>query len=214
MAIPLRQSTASQEVPLGPFLSTADGDTEMTSLTIANTDIKLHIAGATSLASKNSGGATHMANGVYYCVLDATDTATVGPLVIFIHVATALAIKVECVVLPGPVYDSLVAGTDALQVHANEITAGLITSTAIAASGANKIADHTIRRTFQNACDSADGDTKTFRSLLGAIAKLVNKIGPSGSNLQVFEDDDTTVLGTQAITTDAGANPITVLDTN
>ena len=75
------------------------------------------------------------------------------------------------------------------------------------------IADHVIRRTFQNACDSSDGDTKNFRSLLGAIGKLVNKIAPSGANIEIFEDDDTTVLGTQATTTDSGADPITALDT-
>lgn len=77
----------------------------------------------------------------------------------------------------------------------------------------NNIADFVIRRTFQNAADSADGDTKAFRSLLGAVAKLVNKIVSSGGTLTVYEDDDSTSLGTQSITTDAGAAPITELDT-
>lgn len=79
---------------------------------------------------------------------------------------------------------------------------------------ANLIADHTIRRTFQNACDSSNGDTKTLRSLLGAIAKLVNKVAAAGATLTIYEDDDTTALGTQAITTNAAADPITALDTN
>jgi hypothetical protein len=77
----------------------------------------------------------------------------------------------------------------------------------------NTIADYLIRRTFQNAADSADGDTKTGRSLLGAIAKLVNKIEASGGTLTVYEDDDTTSLFTQTITTNAAADPITALDT-
>lgn len=76
------------------------------------------------------------------------------------------------------------------------------------------IADHVIRRTFQNACDSGDGDTKTGRSLLGAIAKLVNKLASSAGTLTVYEDDDTTALFTQAVTTDSGADPITALDTS
>ncbi len=75
------------------------------------------------------------------------------------------------------------------------------------------IADHIIRRTFQNACDSGDGDAKTGRSLLGAIAKLVNKIEVSGSTLTAYEDDDTTSLFTQSITTNPSADPITALDT-
>lgn len=77
----------------------------------------------------------------------------------------------------------------------------------------NAIADYIIRRAFQNACDSADGDAKTGRSLLGAIAKLVNKLVSSGGTLTAYEDDDTTALFTQAVTTSPSADPITELDT-
>lgn len=117
----LKQSTASQEVPLGPFVDATDGDTAMTGLTIANTDIKLWVAGATTLANKNSGGATHISGGIYYAVLDATDTATLGSLVIFVHVATALAVRVECVVLAANVYDSLIGGGDLLDVSVTQL---------------------------------------------------------------------------------------------
>lgn len=122
MAIKLRQSTASQEVPLGYFVDSTDGNTEETALTIANTDIKLWKMGATSLANKNSGGATHMANGLYYCVLDATDTNTLGALVVFVHVSGALAVRVECEVLPAAVYDALIAGTGYFQSNAVQIS--------------------------------------------------------------------------------------------
>jgi hypothetical protein len=77
----------------------------------------------------------------------------------------------------------------------------------------NLIADHIIRRTFQNACDSSDGDTKTGRSLLGAIAKLVNRVASSGGTLTVYEDDDSTSLFTQSVTTNASADPIEELNT-
>lgn len=113
--IPLKQSTASQEVPLGYFLDSTDGNTEETALSIANTDIKLWKAGATTLANKNSGGATHISNGIYYATLDATDTDTLGPLVIFVHVAGALPIRLECQVMLANVYESLVAGTEWLE---------------------------------------------------------------------------------------------------
>jgi hypothetical protein len=109
MAIALRQSTASQEIPLGYFLDSTDGNTEETGLTIANTDIKVWKAGGTTLANKTSGGATHMSNGVYYAVLDATDTDTVGPLVVFCHPAGALATRTECYVLEEAVFDALYA---------------------------------------------------------------------------------------------------------
>lgn len=107
----LRQSTASQEIPLGSFVDSGDGNTQETSLTIASTDIKLWKAGASSEVAKNSGGATHMANGRYVATLDETDTNTLGSLTVFVHVSGALAVKQECVVLPAFVYDALIAGT-------------------------------------------------------------------------------------------------------
>lgn len=109
--IHLRQSTASQEVPLGHFVDDADGKTAETGLTIANTDIKVWKAGATTLANKNSGGATHISGGIYYCTLDATDTDTIGPLVLFVAVSGALAVRVECEVLDEAQYDALFGTT-------------------------------------------------------------------------------------------------------
>lgn len=111
MTIALRQSTASQEIPLGHFVDSTDGVTAETGLTIANTDIKIWKAGATTLADKNSGGATHISGGIYYAVLDATDTDTVGSLVIFCAVSGALAVRLECQVYEEEVYDDLFAAS-------------------------------------------------------------------------------------------------------
>lgn len=120
MSIPLKQSTASQEIPLGHFLDSTDGNTEETALSIANTDIKLWKMGATALVNKSSGGATHMANGVYYTVLDATDTNTLGSLVVFVHVSGALAVRLECVVLTAANYDAAIAGTGVADVNVTQ----------------------------------------------------------------------------------------------
>jgi hypothetical protein len=122
----LRQSTAGQEVLLGPFLDDTDGKTAETALTIANTDIKVWKTGATSEANKNSGGATHVAAGRYYAVFDATDTDTIGPGEVNVHVAGALPIKVKFCVLDEAVYDVLF-GTTALSTYAGGDTAGTTT---------------------------------------------------------------------------------------
>lgn len=134
----LKQSTASQEVPLGYFVDSTDGNTEETALTIANTDIKLWKNGATTLANKNSGGATHISNGIYYAVLDATDTDTVGPMVIFVHVTGALTVRLECCVLAANVFDSIVAGSANLAVNTAQI-AGSNVSTSTAQIGVNVV---------------------------------------------------------------------------
>jgi hypothetical protein len=120
MTIALRQSTTSQEIALGYFVDSTDGNTEETGLTINNTDIKLWKNGATTLANKNSGGATHISNGVYYATLDDTDTNTLGPMIVFVHVSGALSVRVECEVLPANVFDSIYS-TDRLQVDLREI---------------------------------------------------------------------------------------------
>ena len=112
----LRYATASQEVVIGQMLDSIDGNTEKAALTINAADIKIWKSGTTTLASKNSGGATYISNGVYYAVLDATDTNTVGSCMIFVHVPEALAWRADCMVLPSQVYDSMVTGSDLLQV--------------------------------------------------------------------------------------------------
>ena len=117
----LRQSTASQEVLLGPFLDDTDGKTPETGLTIAATDIKLWKAGATSEANKNSGGATHIASGRYYAVLDATDTNTLGSGEINVHVSGALPVRRAFLVLAANAYDAMIGGGDYLQVDMAQV---------------------------------------------------------------------------------------------
>jgi hypothetical protein len=121
----LKQSTASQEVLLGPFLDDVDGKTQKTALTIANTDIKIWKAGGTTESNKNSGGATHIANGRYYAVLDATDTDTLGPLEVNIHVTGALPVRRECLVVTAARYDQITGTTAPLT--ATTIADGVLT---------------------------------------------------------------------------------------
>jgi hypothetical protein len=126
----LRYNTASQQIPLGPFLDDTDGKTQEIALTIANTDIKLWKNGGLAEVNKNSGGATHMANGRYYTVLDATDTNTYGKLEINVHVTGALPVRREFMVLPQNVYDALVLNTDYLDVSAVQLAGQTITAAA------------------------------------------------------------------------------------
>ncbi len=112
MSIALRQATASQEVPLGFFLDSLDGNSEETGLTIASTDIKLWKFGATALVDC-SVGATHMGNGVYVVVLGTEDTDIVGTMVVFVHISGALTVRLECQVYEEAVYDSLLAASAA-----------------------------------------------------------------------------------------------------
>lgn len=183
----LRYNTASQEVPLGYFVDSSDGNTEETGLSIANTNIKLHKAGATSLANKNSGGATHMANGIYYVVLDATDTNTKGPMVIFVHVSGALAVRLECFVLDPVVYDSMI-GSDLLQADVQQIS-GSAVSTSTAQLGVNTV----------NIGGSAAAGVIT-----GAVLSDSTKIGGANLNTLASHDPGETIMGATDLGTGSG----------
>lgn len=118
----LRQATAAT-VKMGPFVSSSDGNTLQTALTIQKADVKLsRNGGGLTSASADQGaanvGASYDANGEYTISLDATDTGTLGRLKISIIKAGALPVWVYAMVLPQMVYDALVAGTDYLDVSA------------------------------------------------------------------------------------------------
>jgi hypothetical protein len=96
----------------------------------------------------------------------------------------------------------------------NTLAAGAINAAALSSTAGAKIADISARRTLANIESSSDGDSLSLRSGYGAHCKMVNKVAISGDTLSVYRTNDSTVLGTQAVTTDVNANPITAVDTN
>lgn len=180
--------------------------------THASGDVKISKDGGAAATATNSPSVITMGN-VSMWKLTITATEMQAALVmVTIGDATTKAVEDQMIIIA--TYGNASA-QHAFDLDTSTVSLGSsgLDSSAITTAAANKIADHTIRRTFQNACDSSDGDTKTGRSLLGAIAKLVNKIAISAGTLTVYEDDDTTSLFTQSATTDAAANPIISLDT-
>lgn len=113
----LKQSTAV-DIALGPFVDSTDGFTAETGLTLAQADIRLK-KNAGAWAQKNDvTSATHEENGWYECELDATDTNTLGLLIVAVNETGALPVWREFMVVPANVYDSLVSAIDWLDVCA------------------------------------------------------------------------------------------------
>lgn len=219
----LKQSTASQEIPLGRFVDSTDGNTEETGLSIANTDIKLWKTGATTLASKNSGGATHIANGEYYCVLDATDTNTLGPMKVAVHVSGALPVQVWCCVLAANVYDALIGGSDLLEVNATEIEGSDATNqirdavvddaTRIDASALNTLSSHDPGEAIMGATDLGTGAGLTSLASatnLAAVKSVVDDVQAKTDNLPSDPADESLIIAA----TDALASAIATVDGN
>lgn len=113
----LKQST-SVTLLIGPFLDDTDGKTAETALTISQADVRLSKNGGNMAQKSETSSLTHDEIGYYTCALNTTDTNTLGILKVMVHEAGALPVWVDCMVLPANVYDSLVSGSDDLEVDA------------------------------------------------------------------------------------------------
>lgn len=111
----LKQSTAV-DIALGPFVDSTDGFTAETALTISQADVRLKKNGGAWAQKNQSSSATHEENGWYEVSLDATDTNTLGILMVAVHEAGALPVFKEFCVVPANVYEALVSGTEFLEV--------------------------------------------------------------------------------------------------
>jgi hypothetical protein len=234
----LRQST-TVTVQAGPFVDKADGVTEKTALSPA---LELSKAGA-AFAARNSGTAvTHDQNGWYRVELNATDTNTAGPLVVKSDDAAAhLAVWHEFMVVPAAVYDSLVAGTDKLQVDVAEwlgtgpnalvsgrvdgrvgavaagaidaaaVATGAIDADALAADAAQEIADTLRSRTLTEGY-AADGAAPTLEQALFEILAVLEEMAISGTTVTVRRRDGSTTALTLAL--NDAANPTSITRTS
>ncbi len=146
----LKQSTAlATGIRLGPFVDQTDGFTAETTLTISQADVRLSkVEGA--FAQKNDATAcTHLENGYYKCPIDATDTNTLGPLLVAVNETGALPVWKECVVLTATNYEALIG-----------------TGTAFDANGAIKVQSGT----GSNQLDLSSGRLKDDKPAVGRVA--------------------------------------------
>ena len=212
----LRQSTAGQSVVVGPFISSTDGVTPLTSLTIANTDVKLMKSGG-SAANKNSGGGTHRINASYALTFDATDTSAVGELAGSIAMAGALIVPFKYYVLEEVVFDKLFAvGATGEGSQLDDIQAAIL-----AIPTAAQTADEMETRSMTvGALTPAAADVMldqpilepvgvflwsnaTLRTITAWMGKMHrDKVTQSTTEQNVYDAEGTTVIATSATTDD------------
>src|SRR3989304_116961 len=175
---------------LGPFVDSADGNTDENALTIAAASVLLSKAGGALTAKTEATALTGTgANAHYTCVLDTTDTNTVGALRVWAHITGALAVYKDFMVLPANVYDSLVAGSDLLQTDETQLL-----GTAISAPATAGLHDVNVRQISTDAT-AADNCELMF-----------DGTGYAGGTAKLKVDGET--IKTQAVTCGAG---VTVL---
>lgn len=184
-------------------------------LLVSSTD---HISGVTGLTptvtiqkgtgafASPAGAVSELGNGWYAVAGNATDTNTLGGLIL--HATGTGADPADVVyevvaVDPQAVGYGLTLGTDALP------------AASVSAAAAAKIADVTLRRNLANVKASADGDNLSLHSLYG-VTLLPLKYNTAGGIISVFDLDDI-LLGTITGTTtpnDNTANLFTGGDVN
>jgi hypothetical protein len=117
----LKQST-QKDVVIGPVWSTADYTYKADlAYNAAGIDLNLnkHGAAKTDVTLANSAGDEYFradVNGYYILTLSATDTNTLGTLRITLQATGYMMAPIDFTVLPANVYDSLIAGSDYLEI--------------------------------------------------------------------------------------------------
>jgi hypothetical protein len=162
MTVFLKQSTAV-DLAIGPFLNATDGVTAESGLTISQADVRLKKNNAAWAQINDNTSATHEENGWYEKEFDATDTNTVGRLVVAIHESGALPVWHEFWVLEEAIYDALFAAS---ATGALPVSAGGIASTAFAAGAIDAAA---IATDAIGAAELADGAITAATFAAGAI---------------------------------------------
>jgi len=212
----LRQSTAV-DVGIGPFVDATDGVTAETGLTLAQADIRLKKNNGAWAQVNDNTSATHEENGWYEKELDATDTNTVGRLIIAVHESGALPVWHEFWVLEEAIYDALFAAsaTGALPVSSSGIASsafatGAINAAAIASDAitAAKIADGAIdSATFAAGAITANAIAADAIGASELAADAVTEIQSGLATAAALTTVDTVVDAIQAKTDNLPSDP-------
>lgn len=214
----LKQSTAAT-VLIGPFVDVSDGATPETGLAGTMT-VKLSKAGVALAARNSSTAITHDADGYYRVPLDATDTNTVGNLRLTVTAAaTHLPVFENYTVQAANVYDSLVGGTDKLQVDAVEISSSTtaadnveanianldaaVSDAATQAEVATEISDALTVDTISE-LDSVPSSTPTITQAIMLLYMALRNQRTSSTTQATIKNNAGTTIGTSSITDSSG----------
>jgi len=181
----MKLSTAAT-IEVGPALDSAGA--EYTGLVIG--DLRLVKAG-TGAAMAASATLTHVANGHYTLVFTTGNTDTLGTLTVSCHKSTYQMPRVLMQVIPVKVYDSIVSGSDNLEVDAIQLlgtaiatpaTAGLMDVNAKQFGGATVTASTSVTiptsstlATTTGAVGSVTGNVGG--NVTGSVASVVGNVG-------------------------------------
>lgn len=172
----------SASIMIGEFVDDTDGKSAEGGLSLTPSVVFLSKNGGAYTAKNESSTAVSDPNlvGWYRCSLDATDTNTLGMLQLAVHVAGALPVWDSWMIVPANIYDSLVSGSDLLEVSGSSILTETIDSTynfkqvlqVMAAVMAGKVS-------------GGNTSTITFRDLGDGTNRVVATVDSNGNRTNV-----------------------------
>ena len=158
-----------------------------------------------------AGTVSDTGDGWYAVTLTAAETNTEGPLVVRATHSDTFEWRDIHQVTAG--FPALLSDAEVQRLATALATTLATTKVSLEDANFNRIADHVLRRQFGAVAASNFGDEKSFRSLLGSVAKNVNRVVLDGRTLTIYEADDQTPLGVQAVAVNDNPPAITALDT-
>ncbi len=182
------KQSAAAYLDLGPFISSTDGKSRLTALSLLKADIRLSKNGGTIAAKSHASACTHLSAAVYRCPLNATDFNTPGRLRVEAVHASALAVWETITVLPANIYDSLIGGTDKIEVDLTHVL-GVLQTTGLNGIKTNTsaIAAKLPSKAYLTGTTNSDGDVQasemtgnfpgSVASVAGAVASVTGNVG-------------------------------------
>tara|TARA_R110002153_G_scaffold54346_7_gene151466 strand:- start:1036 stop:2538 length:1503 start_codon:yes stop_codon:yes gene_type:complete len=149
---------------MGPFLDETDGKTAETGLTISQADVRLSKGGGNFAQKNESTSASHDEIGYYIVLLDATDTATVGELLVAVHESGALPVFKTFQVVEEAIYDAIYGGSANLITKVDAI-------------------DTVVDAILVDTGTTLDGKINTIDTVVDAILVDTAVIGSAGAGL-------------------------------
>jgi hypothetical protein len=162
-------------------------------LTLSQADVRLKKNAGNWAQASESTSATHEENGWYEKPLDATDTNTLGILVVAIAESGALPVWRDFLVVPAETYDTLVSGSDNLTA---DLTAAA--KTAINAEVVDCLATDTYAE--PSAVPAATATLEDKISWMAALAR--NKITQTATTQTLRNDADSGNIATSTTSDD------------
>ena len=192
----LKQSTATT-LKIGPFLDETTGKDAETTLTIAQADVRVSKNGADIIQKNESTTCTHDEIGIYGCPIDITDTDTLGRFQLWVHESGALPVWHEYTIVSANVYDSMIVGTDKLQVDTVEL------SSVAAASVNAEVVDVMTTDVTTEMAQVAPPEEPTFQEMWAYLYfRLRNKCTTTATEDAMWDNAGTTKLVKAAISDD------------